>query len=128
MDFREAAEERWREVGEGFVGGEAEGGRGGELQELAVHGWQEGDEEGEGEEMRVEEVFFPVRAVFFVRFFRVEAHDGGEDLGYEEDGEAFAEGGQTLGGFDAFLIFVLVEFEATLEKDVLLIAGLTMLR
>ena len=55
-------------------------------------------EEREGEEVRVEEVFFPVGAVLFVGGFDVEAHDGGEDLGDEEDEEARAEDGEAAGG------------------------------
>lgn len=61
--------------GVGFLVGHAEGRRSGEFEELTPHGRDEGDEEREGEEMRVEEVLFPVRAVFFVCFFCVETHD-----------------------------------------------------
>ena len=45
----------------------------------------EGEEEGEGEEVAVEEVFVPVGAVFGVCELDVETHDCGEELRDEED-------------------------------------------
>lgn len=43
--------------------------------------------------MRVEEVLAPVGAVLAVSYFRVDAHDGGENLGDEEDHQPDAKRG-----------------------------------
>lgn len=45
----------------------------------------EGEEERDGEEVAVEEVFVPVGAVLGVGELGVEAHYCGEELGDEED-------------------------------------------
>lgn len=76
------------------------GARGGdEVGELVSEPGGEGDEEREGQEVGVEEVFAPVGgAVLRVGRLHVEAHDGGEDLGDKEDEEAREEGGGVGGG------------------------------
>lgn len=52
---------------------------------MGEEGGGEGKEEGEGEEVAVEEVFLPVGAVFGVGELGVEAHYCGEELGDEEN-------------------------------------------
>lgn len=52
-----------------------------EVAELSEDGGKEGDEEGEGEKVAVEEIFVPVAAVGGVGELGVETHDRGEDLG-----------------------------------------------
>lgn len=48
--------------------------------------------------MGIEKIFLPVRAVFAICGFCVEAHDGGQTLGDEEDDEAQAESRARLVG------------------------------
>lgn len=55
------------------------------MPELGYEGGAEGEEEREGEEVAVEEIFVPVGAVFCVGDLDVEAHYCGEELGDEED-------------------------------------------
>ena len=67
-------------------------GRREEFSELGEERREQGQEEGDGEEVAVEEVFVPVRAVGRVCDLGVEAHDCGQELRDEEDGEAEEEG------------------------------------
>ena len=62
--------------------------------ELGYQGAAEGDEERDGQGVTVEEVLVPVGAVCCVGKLDVEAHDCGEELSDEEDGQA----GEEIGG------------------------------
>jgi hypothetical protein len=55
------------------------------------HGGGEGQEEREGEGMRVEQILAPLRSKLGVCGFGVEAHDGREHLGDEKNDEASAK-------------------------------------
>lgn len=59
--------------------------------ELRAQGWEEREEERDGKEVAVEQIFVPVGAVCRVRQLGVETHDGGEELGEGQDGEAREE-------------------------------------
>ena len=59
--------------------------------ELIGEGGKDGEEERDGEEVAVEEVFVPMRAVLGVGELHVETHDGGEELSDEEDGKTRKE-------------------------------------
>lgn len=69
-----------------------------EAPELGFEGRKQRDEERQREEVAVEEVFVPVRPVDGVGELGIEAHDCGEDLGKQEDGEASNERGINFRG------------------------------